>query len=86
MAYPFPPAVEKLVQQHMTSGGYASEDELLLDALQALDQQRQMSVYDEAEVATGIARGLSEMQRGLGRPFEEFDAEFRAQTDSPNHG
>jgi Arc/MetJ-type ribon-helix-helix transcriptional regulator len=74
MAYQFPPDVEKLVKEQMVLGSYRSEDELLRDALRALEEQRQMVVYDDPEVLAGIGRGLDEMNRGLGRPFEELDA------------
>lgn len=82
MAYQFPPDVEKLVQHYMTSGAYESQDALLRDALKALEVQQKTIVYDDPKVIEGIARGLDEMNRGLGRPFEEFDAEFR---DQRNH-
>ncbi len=86
MPYQFPPDVEKLVQQYMTTGSYASQDELLRDAFKALDHQRQTIVYDDPEVVAGIGRGLDQMRQGLGRPFEEFDAEFRAKPNPSNDG
>ena len=39
MAYQFPPDVEQLVTQRMASGDYASEDDVLRDALKALAEQ-----------------------------------------------
>jgi len=77
MSYQFPPDVEKLVQHHMALGSYPSQDDLLRDALRALDSQRQTIEYDDPEVIAGLTRGLQEMKEGLGRPFEEVDAEFR---------
>lgn len=38
MAYQFPPDVEKLIKRHIESGAYSSEDEVLRDAMGALDQ------------------------------------------------
>jgi Arc/MetJ-type ribon-helix-helix transcriptional regulator len=78
MAYQFPPDVEKLVKEQMAIGDYRSEDDLLRHALRSLEGHRNMVVYDEPEVLAGIQRGLDEVKQGLGRPFEEFDAEFRA--------
>ncbi len=86
MAYQFQPDVEKLIQQYMTTGGYASQDELLRDAFKALDYQCQTIVHNDPEVVAGIGRGLDEMRQGLGRPFEEFDAEFREKSDPSNDG
>lgn len=63
----------------MARGRYISEDELLRDALRALqDQDRAVGVEDPV-VVEGIRRGLDQMDQGLGRPFNEFDAEFKAE-------
>lgn len=77
MAYQFPPDVQQLVSQQMAAGHYRSEDDLLRDALRALEDHRQSLVGDDQEVLQGIQRGLDEMAAGKGRPFEQFDAEFR---------
>ncbi len=61
----------------MATGDYQSEDDLLRDALKALEDYRQMLVNDKPEVLAGIQRGLHEMRQGLGRPFADFDAELR---------
>ncbi|MGZ3471493.1 MAG: hypothetical protein ACXVA6_16120, partial [Isosphaeraceae bacterium] len=42
MPYSFPPDVNELVCAHMSSGKYASEDELLRAALQALRLQAEL--------------------------------------------
>ena len=78
MTYHFPPALEKLVREQMALGEYRSEDDLLLHALTSLDEHRHMVAYDEPEVLAGIRQGLDEMKLGLGRAFEEVDAELRA--------
>jgi hypothetical protein len=38
MAYQFPPDVERLVKEQMVARGYATEDNVLRDALDALGQ------------------------------------------------
>ena len=78
MTYPFPPDVQQLVREQMALGSFSSEDELLRAALHALEEQRQAVVYYDPETLVGTGRGLDEMKAGLGRPFEEFDAKFRA--------
>jgi Arc/MetJ-type ribon-helix-helix transcriptional regulator len=85
MSYQFPPDVEKLVREQMAIGAYQSEDDLLRDALRALEQDRQI-VYDDPETIAGIQRGLDEMRQGLGRPVEEFQAELRAKYKIPRDG
>ncbi len=77
MAYQFPPDV----REQMASGEYQSEDDLLRDALMALEDHRWVVGEDDPEVLAGIERGLDQMRRGLGRPFEEFDAELRDKFD-----
>jgi putative addiction module CopG family antidote len=39
MPYPFPPDLSQLVHEHMASGKYSSEDELLRAALRALAEE-----------------------------------------------
>ena len=44
----FSPTVEQLIRDQMASGKYASEDDLLLDALQALDaDQKDLAAIQE---------------------------------------
>ena len=76
MPYQFPPDLDKLVREQMATGDYRSEDDVLRDALIALEEHRCVVVHDDPEVLAGIQRGLDEMRQGLGRPFGEFDAEL----------
>ena len=78
MPYQFPPDVEKLVKQQMVNGEYRSEDDLLRDALQALDSQRNVIIDADPVVVDGIRRGLDDLKSGRFQPLGEFDAEFRA--------
>ena len=83
MSYQFPSDVQKLIQEQMCAGNYRSEDDLLRDALRALGEQRQSIIDEDPVVIEGIRRGLADMEAGRGRPFEEFDAEFRAKHNIP---
>ncbi len=56
VAYQFPPDVGKLVQEHMASGQYASQDELLRDAMRALRRHNE-------EIAA-IQAGIDDMEAG----------------------
>ena len=67
MPYPFPPDVNELVW-HMSSGKYASEDELLRVALQALSEEEE----DLAAVRESIGDWLA------GDPGIPLDAAFAA--------
>lgn len=86
MNYQFPSDVQRLVEQQMSAGNYNSEDDLLRDALRALDEHRQSIVEKDPVVIEGIRRGLADMAAGRGRPFAEFDAEFRAKHNIPKDG
>jgi len=56
MTYQFPPDVDELVQKHLATGQYVSEDEVLRDALQTLDAERQEWV--------AIQEGLATLEQG----------------------
>jgi Arc/MetJ-type ribon-helix-helix transcriptional regulator len=68
MSYPFPPDVRQLVHQAMTTGEFASEDELLRDALTAWRDRN-------ADLAA-IRRGIADMEAGRMRPFEDAVRDF----------
>lgn len=68
MAYQFPPDVEQLIKQHMASGAYASEDELLRDAMGALDQ-RELDKIARWNERNRLAAEQS--KRGLSKPLDD---------------
>lgn len=70
MAYQFPPDVEELVRKQMQSGDFATEDDLLREALRVLDHVR--------EDLAAIEAGIADADAGRVRPIEDFDREFRA--------
>jgi hypothetical protein len=83
MPYQFPPDVEKLVKQQMVDGACHSENDLLRDALQALDAQRNAVFDADPVVIDGIRRGLDELKAGRFQPLAEFDPEFRVRHGIP---
>ncbi len=83
MAYQFPPDLEDAVRQLMESGEYRTEDDLLRDALKALDERHSQVVEEDPVVVEGIRRGLADMKAGRSQPLNEFDAEFRAKHNIP---
>jgi len=70
MAYQFPPDVEELVRKQMQSGAFASEDDLLREALRTFNHVR--------DDLAAIEAGLADAHAGRARPIEEFDRDFRA--------
>jgi putative addiction module CopG family antidote len=71
MAHQFSPDVEAELRERMATGQYATEDDVLRDALRALKRQEQ-------EIAA-VGEAIADMEAGdRGRCFDEFTDEFRA--------
>jgi hypothetical protein len=91
MSYPFSPDIARLVQDGMARGGYTSEDDLLRDALRALEE---ISVFWPSPKANGISnfdelrrevhRGLEPLDRGESRAADEVFAELLGDLPEPN--
>ncbi len=75
MAYQFPPAVDQLVKEHMASGHYASEDDVLLDALRSLSDYKQ-TIAD-------VQEGMEDERAGRVQTLQEVDAELRSEFNIP---
>lgn len=58
MASQLSPAVEQLIRDKMSTGRYASEDELLVEALQSLSEE------EEEQDLRAIEEGLASLRRG----------------------
>lgn len=76
MSYRLSPALEQLVQERMASGRYESEEDLLRDALRALDEQD----GDLAAIQEAID-GLEAGDEGI--PAEVVFEELRAKYNIP---
>lgn len=79
MPYQFPPDLEQLVRQQMALGNYATEDELLRDALESL--------ATEASDLDAIREALSDLNAGdegipLDEAFEQIRAKHRVAPDA----
>jgi len=93
MAYKFPPDVERLVKDRLTRGGYTSEDEVLRDALRALEEISYFRPDPKAgrissfeALRREVGRGLEELDRGEGRDSEEVFAELLRDLPNPDQG
>jgi antitoxin ParD1/3/4 len=62
------PELASTVEGFLASGRYKSEEEVLKEALSALDYRQNVAA---------IAEGIADMEAGRYRPFEEVDAEIR---------
>lgn len=75
MSYAFPPELDRMVREALASGAYASEDELLLEAVRAL--------RDRVEAVAAIGEGLADLEAGRCRPLDEVDREIRDRYQIP---
>jgi putative addiction module CopG family antidote len=75
MSVDLAPDVWNAIQRQLATGSYSSLDEVLREALAALQSR------DEEVLA--IQEGIDEMDAGRGRPFSEFDREFRERNGLP---
>jgi Arc/MetJ-type ribon-helix-helix transcriptional regulator len=75
MSYQLPADLESEFALRLSSGHYASMDEVLRHALSALD-------WRDREIAA-IQEGIDAMEAGHVRPIREFDREFRAANGIP---
>jgi Arc/MetJ-type ribon-helix-helix transcriptional regulator len=68
---------QKLLADHVFFGGYANADDLIRDALDALDANEQAIVDLDADALAAIAEGESQADRGEGRPLSEVREDLR---------
>jgi Arc/MetJ-type ribon-helix-helix transcriptional regulator len=87
MAYQFPPDVEKLMREHMASGSYISEDEVLRDALQILGE----FVHSKAEVdeeyrqtVDAVSEGIADVNAGRLHPLRMIFNDVGSERSSEN--
>jgi Arc/MetJ-type ribon-helix-helix transcriptional regulator len=80
MAYQFPPDVDKLVRDHMATGGYASEDDVLREALLAFGEfARCPDEVDEEyrQAVAAVQEGMADAEAGRMRPLRDIIDEAR---------
>jgi antitoxin ParD1/3/4 len=65
---------EQLVRSFVQGGRFASEDEVIDEALRLL---RQREDAEQARVLEGIRQGIEDMKAGRSRPADEVFADIR---------
>ena len=81
MAYRFPPNIERMVRERMSAGGYSSEDELLADAMLALEDVEQRQSELKAEIRRRIMRSAENFSQPLDRTAFKAEARRRKQAE-----
>jgi Arc/MetJ-type ribon-helix-helix transcriptional regulator len=85
MSYEVPADVEKLIEHHMALGGYASPEDVLRDALDALGQFAHSATERDAEYRETVAavrEGLADAEAGRMRLLRDFIADTRRAPNS----
>ncbi len=76
MAFPFPPDLQEFVRERLASGRYASEEEILRDAFQAL--------AEDEEDLDAVREAVAEWQAGdPGVPLDDAVKSIRKQQQQP---
>ena len=71
------PELERLVDDKVKTGRYASASEVIREGLRLLEEQDEAKQLRLAEVRRKIDRGIDQLDRGLGIPGPEARARLR---------
>lgn len=79
----FPPDVAEAIEARLASGEYASEVDVVRDALKALSDRQHVVTEEDPVVVEGVRRGLADVAAGHMQSLEQFDLEFRQRHGIP---
>jgi len=71
------PELERMVDDKVKTGRYASASEVIREGLRLLEEQEQLKLQRLAAVRQKIDRGLEQLGRGQGIPGSEARARLR---------
>lgn len=71
------PEIAHMISREVSSGEFASSDEVVLAALEEWVQYRQMDEAMIADIAAGVQEGLADIESGRLFTSEEVFAELR---------
>ncbi|MFZ0802755.1 MAG: type II toxin-antitoxin system ParD family antitoxin [Terriglobales bacterium] len=71
------PELEKMVDDRVKTGRYATASEVIREGLRLLEEQEQLKLQRLAAVRQKIDRGLEQLDKGRGIPGSEARARLR---------
>jgi antitoxin ParD1/3/4 len=71
------PELERMVDERVKTGRYASASEVIREGLRLLEEQEQFKLQRLAAVRQKIDRGLEQLDKGQGIPGSEARAQLR---------
>jgi antitoxin ParD1/3/4 len=71
------PELERMVDERVKTGRYASASEVIREGLRLLEEQEQLKLQRLASVRQRIDRGLEQLDNGRGIPGDEARARLR---------
>ena len=76
MQIELPPELEPFVEQEFATGRYATREDVVVQALRWLQEERQ-------EALLGIQQGLDDVAAGRTQPLAEAFGDIRKESESP---
>jgi Arc/MetJ-type ribon-helix-helix transcriptional regulator len=70
MAYQFPPDVAQRIKAYLACGEYATEDDVLRDAIQALDARSKAYQDEVTRFRAELQESIEQADRGESRPLD----------------
>lgn len=80
------PATQKMIEEQMGRGGYASPDDVIVAALVSLKQQQAIDGFEPGEVERLLAEGDADIERGDVLDGEEALAQRRRRRAGQGNG
>jgi antitoxin ParD1/3/4 len=76
------PELERMIKERVQSGMYASESDVLREALRVLEEQEELERLKFEALKRDIEEGIESLENGEGIPAEQVFAELRERNEA----